>query len=247
MRINFAQKFGGLLRAILSSLLILTTPIYLTNLILNVSRVEAEPNQANINTVVYIDAKAQTTKLTEPQPKSKQTDAPKTSAATTTNTIATTQTTYRPTAATPTPAPAPGRYISIPAIGVNARLLNLGLTAGGAVDTPTNLYDAGWYNGSVVPGNSGASFIDGHSPGVFSRLSALGAGSGITVGWDGQTINYRVTSVQIVALDSVDMATAVYGIIGGGNHGLNIMTCYGTYLPTRGTYSHRVIVYSVRV
>jgi len=240
--INYAKKFGGLIRSLILTVLIVTAPIYLAVNILGNHNAQAETDKSGIETIIKIDATATVAKLSEvAKPTPKQTETP------TAGTTSQTSTAYYAPTRVSTPTPAPGRYISIPAIGVSAHLINLGLTASGAVDAPTNLYDAGWYTGSVAPGNPGASFIDGHSPGVFGRLSALGAGSIITVGWDGQIYNYRVTSVQIVALDQVNMGMAVYGIVGGGNQGLNIMTCYGTYLPAKGTYSHRVIVYSVRV
>ncbi len=79
------------------------------------------------------------------------------------------------------------KFISIPAINVNdTRVIQLGLLKSGAIATPDNIYDTGWYQGSSQPGESGAMFIFGHvsswtADGVFYNLKKLKAGDKVTV------------------------------------------------------------------
>src|ERR1700691_5883010 len=64
--------------------------------------------------------------------------------------------------------------LDIPAIGVQTRLIHLGLTSAGTMQVPTTTSVAGWYTGSPRPGATGAAVIVGHidsvsGPGIFFR------------------------------------------------------------------------------
>ena len=55
------------------------------------------------------------------------------------------------------------------------------------MQAPINVFDAGWYTGSVRPGQKGASIIVGHVSGptrhgIFEKLSQLKNGDSITIG-----------------------------------------------------------------
>jgi sortase (surface protein transpeptidase) len=147
----------------------------------------------------------------------------------------------------PQPAPAPQPqgcqaarpFIYVAAVGMCMGIIPVGMD-GGAVGTPSNLYQAGWFNQSAYPGGSGSSFIDGHSPGAFSAIKGVGYGTIITIGLpDGQDVNYQVTGIENTPLGQVDMGRIL------SSPGLNLMTCSGS--PMGNTYSHRFIVYSTRV
>ncbi len=145
----------------------------------------------------------------------------------------------------------PGDYpvrVSIPALGVNARVLNVGLDGQGNIASPVGIYDTGWYNGSARPGQEGAVFIDGHAgvgvPGIFARLGDLSAGAIITVQRaDGASVNYSVKHIKTVSAVEVDMKEALSPYV-GYSKGLNLMTCAGTYVQGTGTYEHRTIVFA---
>ena len=145
-------------------------------------------------------------------------------------------------AAQPQPVPQENRLI-IPSIGVNSVITSVGLTADGAVDVPAT--NVGMWAGSPAPGAHGATFLDGHSPGILSALNQVGVGQTFQVIYGGQTYTYRVAHTETIPLDSVNMrrALAVYG----NGDGLNIMTCAGQFAPSRNTYDHRLIVYAVAV
>ena len=95
--------------------------------------------------------------------------------------------------------------VDIPAIGVHARLLRLGVNHNGTIQVPsltTRASDAAWYKYSVTPGQIGSSVIEGHvdtyhGPAVFYRLGALRPGNRIDVRLaDGITAVFRVTGVR---------------------------------------------------
>lgn len=143
--------------------------------------------------------------------------------------------------AAPAPQPPQGCYqprpfIYIPSVGMCMNIVTVGWD-GAAAAAPNNTYQAGWFSDSAPLGSTGgASFVDGHSPGLFSAIKGVSYGTIITIGLaDGRDVNYQVTGTQIVALGSVDM----YSIL--TTPGLNLMTCHGV------NDSQRFIVYSSRV
>ena len=59
-------------------------------------------------------------------------------------------------------APDMPRYLYINDIGVNTVIKRLGAKKDGSMASPANIFEAGWYDGSSKPGESGAAFLAGH-------------------------------------------------------------------------------------
>ena len=141
------------------------------------------------------------------------------------------------------------RVVTIPSLGTEARIKALG-DKNGAVDAPWNVHDAGWYDGSVLPGsNTGVSLIVGHvsgysTPGVFKHIGSLSSGDVVTVEMgDGSMNSYRVTNIKEQLASEVDMNEVLYKVP-TGQHSLRLMTCSGGYDPTTEEYDSRIIVYT---
>ena len=144
------------------------------------------------------------------------------------------------------------RYIYIPAINVYARVMSVGVNSKGNIDTPANLNDTAWYDGSAKPGQEGQVFIDGHNSfsntinASFNRLGELKQGDLITVErGDGQKINYRVSEVETVNANDVDMGKAL-NPPAGATKGITLMTCAGKFDYRSQTADQRLIVYAVQ-
>jgi hypothetical protein len=145
------------------------------------------------------------------------------------------------------PASAPVRVI-IPAIGVNAPVAGVG-DPGGVVGVPPlsdhNL--AGWFAGSVTPGQNGPSLIDGHvdsvtGPSVFFSIKNLKPGDVIKVlRQDGSTVQFRVTWLQSVS-KTIFPWKAVLGPT--GYPALRLVTCGGPFDYLTGHYVDNIIVYA---
>ena len=170
-------------------------------------------------------------------------------------------TTSQSAASTPTPgngvaaaSTIPGdqpKYLTIKKLGIHAPVANVGLTSAGAVDTPKNIWDAAWYNGSAKPGNDGATLIDGHSSAtrgaLFGNLDRLAAGDQIQVTrGDGAVITYSVAYVAVVDRNHVDMASMLKPY-GSAAKGLNIITCEGQWVNSEETLQNRVLVYAQQI
>jgi sortase (surface protein transpeptidase) len=149
-------------------------------------------------------------------------------------------------AAAARPVARPVRLI-IPVIGVRARLVRLGLAAGGTLQVPVTTTVAGWYTGSPRPGAIGSAVIAGHvdsyiGPGVFFRLRLLRPGDRIFVRRaDGTLAVFRVTLVRAY-LKTRFPTGAVYGSAPGPQ--LRLITCGGTFDPALRSYLSNVVVYA---
>lgn len=135
----------------------------------------------------------------------------------------------------------------IPAIGVDASLMDLGLRADGTMEVPPDGIRAGWYTGAPVPGEPGPAVIAGHvdwggHPGVFSRLVALQPDDRVVVSReDGTTAEFRVTRVE--RFPKNDFPTElVYGDI--GHAGLRLITCGGSFDRRARSYDDNVIAFA---
>jgi sortase (surface protein transpeptidase) len=151
-----------------------------------------------------------------------------------------------------TVAPDLPRYIKIPKLGVNARVMQAGVKSDGSLGTPGNVYDAAWYTGSSKPGQPGAMLIDGHvsswtTRGVFYGLKRLVAGDIIQVQrGDGQVFAYKVVKTQTYPDNNVDMQAAVRPIT-PGKPGLNLITCTGRVKPGTSEFNQRIIVFAEQI
>lgn len=137
--------------------------------------------------------------------------------------------------------------ISIPRIGVQSTLIDLGLDKSGALETPRDPGIAGWFSRGASPGALGPAVIAGHvtwngAPAVFYRLGKLGRGDRVAVTRkDGRTAVFTVNRVARFSKSRFP-ADAVYGPI--DHAGLRLITCGGTYDWKRHTYLDNVVVFA---
>jgi hypothetical protein len=140
--------------------------------------------------------------------------------------------------------------VSIPAIGVDSDLLDLGINADGSMQVPslvTSAGEAAWYKYSPTPGQIGASVIEGHvdsyqGPAVFFRLGALQPGDDIDVTLaDGVTAIFRVTGVREY-LKARFPAEAIYGSTDFA--ALRLITCGGVFDYNTGHYLSSTVVFA---
>jgi LPXTG-site transpeptidase (sortase) family protein len=139
--------------------------------------------------------------------------------------------------------------VRIPAIGVQAPVMAVGLNANGTVQVPPlndhNL--TGWYEYGPAPGQRGPAVLLGHVDSVtgisvFFHLKDLRKGDKIYITLaDGKTATFTVDGLQRVTKTAFPTA-AVYGKLSYA--GLRLITCGGTFDPTTGHYADNIIVYA---
>ncbi|MBR3386298.1 class F sortase [Candidatus Saccharibacteria bacterium] len=145
------------------------------------------------------------------------------------------------------------RYLSIEKLGVvNARVLPMGINDDGALATPNNIFDVGWYEASGKPGEGKTMVIDGHNGGpnvygVFKYLPDLVAGDTIVVErGDGVKFRYSVVENKEVSIDASDdyMVTALR-TPEKGKESITLISCSGDWSWERYTYLSRQFVRAV--
>jgi len=141
------------------------------------------------------------------------------------------------------------RAVYIPKLKVAARLISMGVNKDNSLQSPRNIFDAGWYNKSAVPGKGGAVVIDGHASGptregLFAYLDTLSVGDKVTIETgDGTKYTYKVSGKEALDRSMVDMQKLMLPS-GTALQGANFITCSGKWQENDATYSERTIVYT---
>lgn len=141
--------------------------------------------------------------------------------------------------------PSPPVRLEIPAIGVSAPLVRLGLDPDGRMQVPGDFQAAGWFTGAAEPGQLGPAVIAGHidsrtGPAVFYRLRELRPGDKIRV----VRADRRVVSFQVESLASYPKwalsGDEVYGATTAPS--LRLITCAGSFDRARRSYRDNLVV-----
>ena len=139
------------------------------------------------------------------------------------------------------------RFLSIEKLGIDrARVLEVGITNSGRLQTPDGIFDVGWYRSSGKPGQGGTLLIDGHNggptmEGVFKHLPELEIGDIITIErGDGKFYKYEVVENEEVPLSSADgMMAKMMTSPTPGKESLSLISCTGAWSQVQATYLSR--------
>ncbi|MFE2646763.1 class F sortase [Streptomyces nigra] len=138
--------------------------------------------------------------------------------------------------------------VRIPGIRVDAPIIPVGLDADGWVAAPPpedpNL--AGWFTGSVTPGEKGTAVVVGHvdntrGPAVFYGLGSLEKGKRIeVVREDGKTAVFQIYGIEVFEKNDFP-GDRVYASKGTAE--LRVITCGGGFSKQTG-YDGNVVVFA---
>ncbi|MEV6474178.1 class F sortase [Streptomyces sp. NPDC051657] len=142
------------------------------------------------------------------------------------------------------PGPA---HVSIPSIGIQSTLMELGLNADGTVEVPPadQGMTAGWYTGGSVPGEPGPAVLIGHNDtrfgrAVFHDLKDIREGAEVLVrDGAGTTLRFTVTGKETVSKKAFP-TEKVYGPTKDST--LRLITCDGEF-DAEGHPVDNLIVY----
>ncbi|MFJ9884317.1 class F sortase [Streptomyces sp. NPDC091287] len=142
------------------------------------------------------------------------------------------------------PGPA---HVSIPSIGIQSTLMELGLNADGTVEVPPaeKGMTAGWYTGASVPGAPGPAVLIGHNDtrfgrAVFHDLKDIREGAEVLVrDGAGKTLRFTVTGKETVSKKAFP-TERVYGPTKDST--LRLITCDGEF-DAEGHPVDNLIVY----
>lgn len=141
-------------------------------------------------------------------------------------------------------------WIEVPDIGAHSSLIPLSLNADRTVEVPSvdQPMQAGWYQHSPTPGQTGPSVVLGHvngggRDGIFARLHELDPGDEIRIGReDGQVAQFVVERTEQVPKTHFP-TDAVYG--NTTDPELRLITCGGSFDEAADSYRDNVIAFAV--
>lgn len=137
--------------------------------------------------------------------------------------------------------------VSIPALDVEAPIIDRGLQPDGTMEVPPDEKEVGWYVNSPAPGRPGPSVLTAHvnwkgKDGPFAKLDELKAGDRVTVeAVSGARAEFAVDRVETHPKDAFP-ADAVYADTPEPQ--LRLVTCGGDFDPAAHSYKENVIVFA---
>lgn len=141
------------------------------------------------------------------------------------------------------------RQIRIPAIGVDASIVSVGLNQQGAIAMPDSVDVGAWYNGSPTPGQLGPAIIAGHvdnyyqGDGAFFPLRNTQVGDMIYIDRaDGTTATFKVADIKQVPQANFP-TQEVFGNINYA--GLRVITCGGAFNHQTYEYEDNIVVFAI--
>lgn len=138
------------------------------------------------------------------------------------------------------------RSIRINSIAVYGLIQKVGITKEDAMAVPSNIHFAGWYTGSVIPGDSGLSIINGHvlgrhSEAIFIQLAKVKTDDEINIEFGDHVIK-KFKVVETVTLPAEISSARLFTQNSDIQAQLNLITCTGKFDKVSQTYADRVIV-----
>lgn len=136
--------------------------------------------------------------------------------------------------------------LEVSAVGIDTKLVELGLNPDQTLEVPANPLLAGWYSGSPAPGQRGPSVIAGHvdsndGPAVFYRLGQVQPGDQIQVTLqDDEIASFTVTGTRSYPQKDFPTQT-VYGNTDRAT--LRLITCGDWNIETE-QYDANVVVFA---
>jgi hypothetical protein len=134
--------------------------------------------------------------------------------------------------------------VTIPVLGVRARIVPEGIGPGGALNIPPPA-EVGWYDQGPAPGQDGTTVLAGHIddhgvPGAFLRLNDIQAGATIQVTTaSGRVAAYTVTERRMLPQD--DLAGS--GLLSQqGAPELVMISCGGDYDEATHLYLDNIVI-----
>lgn len=143
--------------------------------------------------------------------------------------------------------------LALPALGVDAPVVPVGLDRSRQMEVPVDVATVGWYRPSVgrgvVPGATGTAVLAGHvnslrqGRGAFAELSQLVVGDEVTVRLsDGQVQVWSVVSIELHPKDRLPLGEL---FVWDGPPRLALVTCGGTFDLRTGSHRDNIVVIAV--
>lgn len=138
--------------------------------------------------------------------------------------------------------------LSIPALGVEAPIVALGVDGEGRMDIPRDVDEVGWYRFGPTPGDDGSAVLSAHvdsrsqGPGVFFRLGTLRPGDVVELESADGPQTWVVRAVETIDKDELPLDRI---FARAGEPVLTLITCGGSFSRSLSSYDANVVVVAV--
>ncbi len=136
--------------------------------------------------------------------------------------------------------------LKVPSLGITAKVEEVGRRADGAMGTPADFMNVGWWSEGARPGEKGNAVFAGHVnnaltlPGVFAHLSQVKKGDYVTVSdAGGRTLVYEVVETILYEAGKAPLSE-IFSQTGPSQ--LVLITCEGEWLPDERSFDKRLVV-----
>lgn len=139
----------------------------------------------------------------------------------------------------------------LPSAGIRAAVVQVGLTADGAMGSPDNPFVVGWFNRSALPGELGNALLGGHRDyqdrdgnidvGVCWKLDETGVGDQLIM-FDEAQNRYYVYDIVDKATIRPDSEEAIRYLSQTRESVITLITCSGDFDEQTHSYEERLIV-----
>lgn len=140
----------------------------------------------------------------------------------------------------------PPATLAIPALGIRAEVVRVGLEDDGAMEVPEDVSTVGWYELGVAPGEPGTAVVAGHvdgrtqGRGAFFELARLDLDDEVVLsGEDGADVTWVVTGRRSYPKDELPVEEL---FVLGGAPRLALITCGGDFDRGERSYVDNVVV-----
>jgi sortase (surface protein transpeptidase) len=132
----------------------------------------------------------------------------------------------------------------IPSIDLSSPIVPVGVNSKGEMAVPSgSTNNIGWYKGGPMPGSPGSAVLDAHVFAALKDLRYVKVGDPVYVLTKGGTrLRFIVKESTVFTLSEIT-SDILFGRSGG--RWLNIITCAGAYIPSLGTYDHRLVDFAL--
>ena len=138
--------------------------------------------------------------------------------------------------------------LSIPAVGIDARIEQVGTREDGTMGTPQDFKNVAWYALGAKPGEAGNAVFAGHvnnaltRSGVFENLAKVRTGDYVTVSdAQGKSLVYKVSDIASYPANEAP-AASIFATSGPSQ--LVLITCDGDWVSAERTYEKRLVIFA---
>jgi sortase (surface protein transpeptidase) len=145
-------------------------------------------------------------------------------------------------------APSYPAYLTIPSLGVQAKVEHVGVDKQNNMAIPNDPNNAAWFKPGTIPGNVGNAVMDGHldwygiPQAIFYHLDTLKPGARVYVRDDKGVDRAFVVTGQLLCIYNKCPLLDIYGKTSLTR--LNLITCAGVFNRAQQNYDKRLVVYS---